>query len=111
MKKVVYTLALVLVTGAMMSFTTGEVKGSKVVSEVAKSSVTIKLKNTGSDVAELFYQETPGSRNLTSFRIQKGQTRELEIEVGTEVYYRDGNSAGKLIVKITADLNGKTINV
>lgn len=111
MKKIIYTLALVMATGAMMSFTTGETTSSNPAMESAKSSVTIKLKNTGSDVAELFYQDTPGSRNLTSFRIQKGQTRDLEIEVGTEVYYRDGNSAGKLIVKVTADMNGKTINV
>jgi hypothetical protein len=99
-----------MATGAMMSFTTVENTTSTEIT-VAKGNVTIKLKNTGSDVAELYYQASPGSKDLTSFRIQKGQTRELTVEVGTVIYYNVKGGKGDVIATVSADMNGKTINV
>ncbi len=70
--------------------------------------VKIKVKNTGNDVAEMYYQKSPGSKDLTSFRVQKGQSSDLKIGVGCSLFYNVKGSKGPLILTATKALDGST---
>jgi hypothetical protein len=78
------------------------------VAKVEVEVVKIMIKNTGSAVAEMYYEETPGSRNLKSFRVQKGQSDDLKIGVGCSLYYNVKGGKGALILTATKALNGTT---
>ncbi|MBK8369477.1 MAG: hypothetical protein IPL10_19420 [Bacteroidetes bacterium] len=70
--------------------------------------VKIKIKNTGSDVAEMYYQKSPGSRDNYSFRVQKGQSAELKINVGCSLFFNVKGGRGPLILTATKAMDGTT---
>ena len=70
--------------------------------------VKIKIKNTGSDVAEMYYQKSPGSRDNYSFRVQKGQNAELKINVGCSLFFNVKGGRGPLILTATKAMDGTT---
>lgn len=70
--------------------------------------VKIKIKNTGNDVAEMYYQKSPGSKDLTSFRVQKGQSSDLKINVGCSLFYNVKGGKGALILTASKALDGTT---
>jgi hypothetical protein len=70
--------------------------------------VKIKIRNTGSDVAEMYYQKSPGSKDNYSFRVQKGQSAELKINVGCGLFYNVKGGRGPLILTATKAMDGTT---
>lgn len=70
--------------------------------------VKIKIKNTGSDVAEMYYQKSPSSRDNYSFRVQKGQSAELKINVGCSLFFNVKGGRGPLILTATKAMDGTT---
>lgn len=70
--------------------------------------VKIKIKNTGSDVAEMYYQKSPGSKDNYSFRVQKGQSADLKINVGCSLFFNVKGGRGPLILTATNAMDGTT---
>jgi hypothetical protein len=70
--------------------------------------IKVKLQNKGDDKIEIFYQETIGSKNLSGATINGGSMITINVEAGSQVYYKVKGSKGALILTISADMNGTT---
>lgn len=82
-----------------------------VTTSVAKeenAEIKLNIKNATADVLELFYQKAPGSKDNTSFRVQKGQSDDVKLCVGCSIFYNVKNSRGPLILTATKDMDGTT---
>jgi hypothetical protein len=66
--------------------------------------VKVKLQNK----IEIFYQETAGSKNLSGATINQGSTITINVEAGSQVFYKVKGSKGPLLLTITADMNNST---
>jgi lipoprotein-anchoring transpeptidase ErfK/SrfK len=70
--------------------------------------IKVKLQNKGDDKIEIFYQETAGSKNLSGATINQGSNITINVEAGSQVFYKVRGSKGPLLLTITTDMNGTT---
>jgi hypothetical protein len=70
--------------------------------------VKVKLQNKGDEKIEIMYQKKAGSRDLTGATINGGSMITINVEAGSQVYYKVKGSKGPLLLTISTDMNGTT---
>jgi hypothetical protein len=108
MKKVLLAvIAFVAITTTVIASNTAKSNG--IVNTITfGEKVKVKLQNKGDDKIEIFYQETAGSKNLSGASINQGSTITINVEPGSQVFYKVKGSKGPLLLTITAEMDGST---
>ena len=105
---------ILLASLAFAAITTTVIAGNTTNSNVIVNAIPfgekakVKLQNKGDEKIEIFYQETAGSKNLSGATINQGSTITINVEHGSQVFYKVKGSKGPLLLTITADMNNTT---
>lgn len=70
--------------------------------------IKVKLQNKGKEKIEIFYQKKAGTKDLTGATINQSSTITINVEAGSQIYYKVKGSKGPLLLTITAEMNGTT---
>jgi hypothetical protein len=107
--KMILFAAIAFATISTNVFANNISNNKMMVSEMpAGEKIKVKLQNKGDDKIEIFYQETVGSKNLSSASINQGSTITIAVEVGCDVHYKVKGSKGPLLLNITDKMSGTT---